>query len=170
MALFGPQYPLGSIIVFRYVKITAKDRLPNVMVLAQNYHGHLHGLNLRYMTPKEQEMMQWFFKSLTQKIFSSNPFKQIQAEFQAQMVKYKKQQELKQKQQNAVILKPQVQSPFKTSTFQKTPTTVIPANQVKIDQTQNNEPLIDDPQNDPLYQRIQNMFQNKLKGLIEQYK
>lgn len=62
---------MGTIITFRYVKPGAGLLSPgsstrDILVLAPNYLGHLHGLKISHLTPSEQEYLQLVFRTVHQ--------------------------------------------------------------------------------------------------------
>ncbi len=134
-------FPLGTIIVFRYApkdrRVVVQTR--TVMVLAQNFQGNLHCLNLRYMYPQEQEAVQWYFKSIIQKRFQTDPMEKLKAEFDQQMEEYQNRKAEYLKKQTGVVVTPAARppvgpagarpSPFKTSTWNGTPKQITPATQ-----------------------------------------
>ncbi len=140
--MFGG-FPLGSVVVFRYGSPTAHDPRPTVFVLAQNYRGLLHGLNIRYLSPIVQQQLQWYFIPPAQQQQQMDPFQQQLTDYQKKLAEYqKKKQEIFQK-QNSVIVKPADNgSPFGVSTFGRTQQQQIPATQVlPPNQQQQPEPV-----------------------------
>lgn len=60
---------MGTILTFRYVKpgagpITPGSTTRDVLVIAPNYLGNLHGLKISHLTPSEQEYLQLVFRTL----------------------------------------------------------------------------------------------------------
>ena len=133
------QYGLGTVVTFRYTSPTATDRMPMVMVLTpQHRDGHMHGVNLRYMSPLEQRQIQFYFQNKQQREETGfNPFQQQQIQNYQKRLEYEKQkqykiptpQELEQKIQNqrrqqekeGYIVKPDpANQTFGVSTFTRT--------------------------------------------------
>lgn len=173
MALVG-NYPLGTVVLFRYTSPTANDRAPNVLILTPSYQNKVHGLNLRYMTPKEQQMVQWFFKSIREKMFSSDPYKQIQQEYEQQVQKHNQYLQQLAAQQNKVIVRPQ-STQGTTGTFPTNNTFGATQKEIskppvfeKFSQRHVQQNMI--PPDDTMYQRIRQMFSTRMKNLVETFK
>ncbi len=128
--------PLGSIITFRYLSPTAHDRIPTVLVLAQNHKGLLHGINVRYLTPMLQQQLQWYFLQPQQKQTTTDPFDYAKRKYIKDLQDYEKRKMELLEKQTGVIVKPAQKSPFGVSTFQKTQLQQQPANQQLTPQEQ----------------------------------
>lgn len=137
-------YKLGSVITFRYTSPTATDRMPTVFILASRHNdGMLHGVNLRYLTPIEQQQLQYYFKSPQERAQQTvNPFQQQHdhqtmtlrqqlnqgrfarlPEDQQKQVQTQQQQQAQQNQKNivnGVVVKPDPKNIFGVSTFTRT--------------------------------------------------
>lgn len=123
MALFIRNLFLGETISFRYVKRTANDRRPLVMVLTENYKGHLHGLNLRYVSPIHARQLNWFFQLPQEQRNEISPLRyQKEQEYRqrAQQEFERRKQEILQR-QTGVIVKPLTRNTFGVSTWGPTP-------------------------------------------------
>lgn len=132
------QYGLGTVATFRYTSFTANDRMPMVMVLTpQHRDGHMHGLNLRYMSPLQQRQIQYYFQTEQERQQTIDPFQQDRVQAYQKQLQYQERakrieaankqykvptpQELEQKIQQGVIVKPDPSNPtFGVSTFTKT--------------------------------------------------
>jgi len=116
----GGGFPLGSIVVFRYTSRTAHDRIPTVFVLAQNYQGYLHGLNVRYLSPDIQRQIQWYFMPQQQQQQTTDPFQAQQQEYQKKLQQYQQQKQEQLQKQTGVVVKPTTGSIFGVSTWKIT--------------------------------------------------
>ncbi len=127
-------YKFKSIITFRYTAPTAKDKIPMVFVLASRHRdGMLHGINLRYLTPLQQQQLQYVSKTQEERAKETiNPFQQ-QSQIEQQVAKQKQAQidEYERKKQEAAqavqgyVIKPQKGNMFGVSTFTKTNEVVV---------------------------------------------
>lgn len=110
---------LGEVISFRYVKKTANDRAPLVMVLTQNYENYLHGLNLRYMSPIHAKQLYWFFQLPQEQREEISPMRfHSEQEFQQRVnQEYEQRKQQQMQQQTGVIVKPAQGNVFGVSTW-----------------------------------------------------
>lgn len=127
MALVGG-YGLGSIITFRYNSPTSHDKAPMVLLLTNRHRdGYIHGINLRYVTPLQQQQLQYYFRSQAERARDYiNPFKQRQIEkYQQELEQKKKELQTPTQEQQGYIIRPAPKSDFGVSTFTKTDTAVV---------------------------------------------
>lgn len=122
-----PGGDLGAVVTFRYVSPTANDRQPMVMLLtSQHMDGHMHGLNLRYLTPIQQQQLQhYFYPPGPEQHDRVNPFEQERIErYQQQVEAEKKQQELL-NQEEGYVVRPEQGNPFGVSTFTRSAGAIV---------------------------------------------
>lgn len=120
-------FPMGTIIKFRYTKPNASfgyNNIKTILVLTSNYANNMHGLDVRGLTPVEQELFQYLFEAAQVKQQTGNPIQNqlIQKQKELQMVQQHKQELLQKK--NSVVVTPdpnQTNKTFGTSTFRRTP-------------------------------------------------
>jgi hypothetical protein len=113
---------LGAIVTFRYLSPTATDKQPQVMVLTEHgVDGNLHGLNLRYLTPIQQQQLQhYWYPPGPDQSDHINPFQQ------EQIKKYEQQQEVERRRQELEAHGAQgvIMNPDKDATWGGIPTWV----------------------------------------------
>ncbi len=131
MSFYKP-IPIGSIVSFRYWSKFSNDRAPMVMVIAFNYKGNLHGLNIRYLNPTVLAQLQFIFRTPVQQQTMTDPFRQEIANLAREKKEKAEQEAIERKkqqlgQQKGVIVKPQQGNPFGVSTFGRSQAEVQPA-------------------------------------------
>lgn len=117
MPLFSRPLRLGEVISFRYVSRTANDPRPMVMLFAENYEGKLHGINLRYTSPDYARQLYWFFSLPSEKSPMVLKTEQIEAQRMRMKEEFQKRKQEFLDKQVGVVVKPQTDSPFGTSTW-----------------------------------------------------
>ncbi|MEK6878884.1 MAG: hypothetical protein AABY22_04715 [Nanoarchaeota archaeon] len=118
---------MGTIIKFRYQKPVREfnyNPIKTILVLTSNYNGNLHGLDIRGLSPLEQQMFQYLFEAAQTKQRTGNPIANQIIEKQKQLkIAEQGRNELLQK-KNAVVVTPdpnQTKKTFSISTFKRTP-------------------------------------------------
>ncbi len=120
---------LGTIVTFRYLSPTATDRQPMIMVLTQQHvDGNMHGLNLRYLTPIQQQQLQhYWYPPGQQQDDHINPFEQERVKrYEQQVEQEKRQQELLAQQERGVVMNPEAEATFGgVGTWTKSPVNLV---------------------------------------------
>jgi hypothetical protein len=123
----GPS--LGVIATFRYLSPTATDWQPMIMVLTeQHVDGNMHGLNLRYLRPDQQQQLQhYWYPSGQQQQDHTDPFTQEQIKrYEQQVEQEKRQQELLAQEERGVVMNPEAGATFGgVGTWVKSPANLI---------------------------------------------
>lgn len=127
-------YKFGSVVTYRYLSPTANDRIPTVFIMTTRHKdGMVHGINLRYLTPLEQQQLQYYFKTPPEREQEKiNPFQQqsfidqkVEEQRQKQKEEYERKKQEYQEQQEGYVIKPKKGSIFGVSTFVKTKDIIV---------------------------------------------
>lgn len=127
-------YKLGSVITYRYMSPTARDRVPMVFVLTSKHRdGMVHGINLRYLTPLQQQQLQYYFKTPQEREQEKiNPFQQqsqlnqqVEQQKQAQQQAYEQKKQEAEQERQGYVVRPAPGNIFGVSTFTKTKEVIV---------------------------------------------
>lgn len=122
MVLLGG-YGLGSIVTFRYLSPTAHDRQPLIMLLTDRHaDGNMHGINLRYITPLQQQQLQHYFQPPGRRQEDHiNPFQQQRVDrYQEKMQREEELRQQQLQQEEGYVIRPEPGNMFGVATFTRT--------------------------------------------------